>query len=58
MISRVMLNIDTNQENIRLKISMLRSDHCDFSDAYIVVKGTAQLAKSRFQSVIIASAIT
>ena len=31
-----------------LKISMLRSDHCDFSDAYIVVKGTAQLAKSRF----------
>ena len=48
MISRIMLNIDTNQENIRLKISMLRSDHCDFSDASIVVKGTAQLAKSRF----------
>ena len=25
---------------IRIKTSMLRSDLCDFSDAYIVVKGT------------------
>ena len=30
-------NID---KEIRIKTSMLRSDLCDFSDAYIVVKGT------------------
>ena len=29
---------NTNKQ-IRFKISMLRSDLCDFSDAYIVVKG-------------------
>ena len=29
---------NTNKE-IRFKTSMLRSDLCDFSDAYIVVKG-------------------
>ena len=27
-------------KEIRMKTSMLRSDLCDFSDAYIVVKGT------------------
>ena len=27
-------------KKIRLKTSILRSDLCDFSDAYIVVKGT------------------
>ena len=27
-------------KQIRFKTSMLRSDLCDFSDAYIVVKGT------------------
>ena len=32
-------NYDINKE-IRIKKSMLRSDLCDFSDAYIVVKGT------------------
>ena len=31
-------NYDVNKE-IRIKTSMLRSDSCDFSDAYIVVKG-------------------
>ena len=31
-------NYDVNKE-IRIKASMLRSDLCDFSDAYIVVKG-------------------
>ena len=31
-------NYNVNKE-IRIKISMLRSDLCDFSDAYIVVKG-------------------
>ena len=31
-------NYDVNKE-IRIKASMLRSDSCDFSDAYIVVKG-------------------
>ena len=30
-------NYDINKE-IRIKASMLRSDLCDFSDAYIVVK--------------------
>ena len=29
-----------NQNKIRIKTSMLRSDLCDFNDAYIVVKGT------------------
>ena len=28
------------EKEIRIKKSMLRSDLCDFSDAYIVVKGT------------------
>ena len=31
-------NYDVNKE-IRIKTSMLRSDLCDFSDAYVVVKG-------------------
>ena len=31
-------NYDVNKK-IRIKTSMLRSDLCDFSDAYIVVKG-------------------
>ena len=29
-----------NKKEIRIKTSMLRSDLCDFNDAYIVVKGT------------------
>ena len=32
-------NYDVNKD-IRIKASMLRSDLCDYSDAYIVVKGT------------------
>ena len=32
-------NYDVNKE-IRIKTAMLRSDLCDFSDAYIIVKGT------------------
>ena len=32
-------NCSVNKE-IRIKTSMLRSDLCDYSDAYIVVKGT------------------
>ena len=32
-------NYNSNKE-IRIKTSMLRSDLCDFSEAYIVVKGT------------------
>ena len=35
-------NCSVNKE-IRIKTSMLRSDLCDFSDAYIVVKGTITL---------------
>ena len=30
-------------KGIRIKTSMLRSDLCDFSDAYIVVEGTITL---------------
>ena len=32
-------------KQIRFKTSMLRSDLCDFSDAYVVVKGTITLTK-------------
>ena len=35
-------NCNVNKE-IRIKTSMLRSDLCDFSDAYIVVKGDITL---------------
>ena len=35
-------NYNINKE-IRIKTSMLRSDLCDFSDAYIVVKGDITL---------------
>ena len=31
--------VNTTSKNIRFKTSMLRSDLCDDSDAYIVVKG-------------------
>ena len=36
-------NYNVNKE-IRIKTSMLRSDLCDFSDAYIVVKGEITVA--------------
>ena len=32
-------------KEIRIKASMLRSDLCDYSDAYIVVKGTITVDK-------------
>ena len=37
-------NYDSNIE-IRIKTSMLRFDLCDFSNAYIVVKGTTTVAE-------------
>ena len=40
-------NYDVNKE-IRIKTAMLRSDLCDFSDAYIVVKGTITVTKKTF----------
>ena len=40
-------NFDVNKE-IRIKTSMLRSDLCDFSDAYIVVKGNITVNKKTF----------
>ena len=40
-------NYSVNDE-IRIKTSMLRSQLCDFSDAYIVAKGTAAVIKKRF----------
>ena len=38
---------DVNKE-IRIKTSMLRSDFCDFSDAYIVVTGNITVTKKTF----------
>ena len=40
-------NCDVNKE-IRIKTSVLRSDLCDYSDAYIVVKGNITVAKKLF----------
>ena len=40
-------NYDVNKE-IRVKTSMLRSNLCDFSDAYIVVKGVIIVTKKTF----------
>ena len=40
-------NYDVNKE-IRIKTSILRSDLCDFSDAYIVVKGNITVTKKTF----------
>ena len=37
-------NYNVNKE-IRIKTSMLRSDLCDFSDAYIVLKGTITVVR-------------
>ena len=40
-------NYNPNKE-IRIKTSMLRSDLCDFSDAYIVVEGNIIVDKKTF----------
>ena len=40
-------NYNPNKE-IRIKTSMLRSDLCDFNDAYIVVKGNITVNKKTF----------
>ena len=40
-------NYNVNKE-IRIKTPMLRSDLCDFSDAYIVVKGNITVTKKTF----------
>ena len=40
-------NYNVNKE-VRIKTSMLRSDLCDFSDAYIVVKGNVTVTKKTF----------
>ena len=40
-------NYNVNKE-IRIKTSMLRSDVCDFNDAYIVVKGNIIVDKKTF----------
>ena len=39
-------------KKIRFKASMLRSDLCDFSDAYIVVKGDITLTKTNGRGII------
>ena len=40
-------NYNVNKE-IRIKTSILRSDLCDYSDAYIVVKGNITVTKKTF----------
>ena len=40
-------NYNPNKE-IRIKTPMLRSDLCDFSDAYIVMKGNITVSKKTF----------
>ena len=42
-------NYNVNKE-IRIKTSILRSDLCDFSDAYIVVKGNIFATKETFNA--------
>ena len=45
-------NYDVNKE-IRIKASMLRSDLCDFSDAYIAVKGDITVTKKHLLLIIL-----
>ena len=40
-------NYNSNKE-IRIKTSMIRSDLCDFNDAYIVIKGNVTVNKKSF----------
>ena len=40
--------IDNVNKEIRIKTSMLRSDSCDFSNAYIIVKGNIIVNKETF----------
>ena len=47
--SQVVLMIDINKTN---KTSMLRSDLCDYSDTYIVVKGDITLTKTNGRGII------
>ena len=39
-------------KQLRFKISMLRSDLCDFSDTHIAVKGTITLTKTNGRGII------
>ena len=45
-------NYNDNKE-IRIKTSLLRSDLCDFSDAYIVVKGIITVTKKHLLLIIL-----
>ena len=49
-------NYNLNKE-IRIKTSMLRSDLCDFSDAYIVVKGNIVVNKKNLPLMILKNQI-
>ena len=44
-------NYNVNKE-IRIKTSMLRSDLCDFNDAYIVVKGDITVGSPNNSSIV------
>ena len=49
-------NYSVNME-IRIKTSMLRSDLCDFSDAYIIVKGNIIVNKKHLPLMILKNQI-
>ena len=49
-------NYNVNKE-IRIKTSMLRSDLCDFSDAYIIVKGNIIVNKKHLPLMILKNQI-
>ena len=49
-------NYSVNKE-IRIKTPMLRSDLCDFSDAYIVVKWTITVTKKHIKLMILRNLI-
>ena len=44
-----MNNNNDNNNNIKFKTSMMRSSLCDYSDAYILVKGTTILPNTAAQ---------
>ena len=49
-------NYSVNKE-IRIKTPLLRSDLCDFSEAYIVVKGTITVTKKHIKLMILRNLI-
>ena len=47
--SRAAYNNNYNSNNTKFKLSMIRSNLCDYSDAYIFVKGTTSVPNTAAQ---------